>query len=162
MAALNEILQEAIDEKRVEANAFYLKDKEQYWKLKKEAWDLYPEPKAKWDEAYNLAKDFFTIFLYEKIFDEAKEWLDIMKLNVNNLHIFDLDLLYNEGKYYFETGSYEEAYKKWKKAVAKEKGSLRFFEGEDQKYKEFFEHPEKNIERSLPKTPDDYLKLSKF
>lgn len=141
MAVLDLKLQNEIDGKRFGANKFFKTDKEQYFKLKTEAWELYPEPKDNWNEAYSLAKDFFKVYLFESNFVKAKEWLNKMIANNNNLHLFDNDLCFNIGKYYFETGEYKDAYEKWKAVV--EDSGFRYFENEDKKYLDFYKSPQK-------------------
>ncbi|MDR2147821.1 MAG: hypothetical protein LBE91_15320 [Tannerella sp.] len=143
MAVLDLKLQNEIDRKRFEANEFYLTDKKQYFKLKYEAWDLYPEPKENWAESYSLAKDFFETYLEENDFENAKEWLNKMIVHNNILHLMDNDLWFNMGKYYFETSKYDEAFNHFK-SVVKEAG-FRYFENEDKKYLEFYKNPQKYI-----------------
>ena len=131
-------IQNAIDEKRFRADELYLSDKEQYFKMKNEAWELYPEPKENWAEAYSLAKDFFETYLEEKDLDKAKEWLNQMIANNNNLHLMNEDVWFNVGKYYFEKGELEQALSHFKEVV-KDAG-LRYFEGEDPKYLELYKN----------------------
>ena len=145
MAVLDLKIQNEIDKKRFGANEFYLSDKERYFKLKNEAWELYPEPKENWAESYSLAKDFFKAYLKENDFNKAKEWLNIMIAHNNNLHLMDDDLWFNVGKYYFETKEYDEALNHFKEVV-KEAG-LRCFEGEDRKYLDFYKKPQKYINK---------------
>ena len=71
--------------------------------------------------------------------DEAKKWLDRMIANNNNLHLFDIDIDFNEGKYYFETEDFKQALEKWKYVVSE--AGLRYFEDEDSKYLEFYKNP---------------------
>lgn len=140
MALLEQDLQNKIDEKRFGANKFFKTDKGEYFKLKQEAWDLYPDPKNNWNEAYALARDFFKVYLFEANFDKAKEWLNKMIDHNNNLHLFDGDVTFNVGKYYFETGDYKTALEKWQ-SVVKDAG-LRYFENEKKEYLDFYNKPE--------------------
>jgi tetratricopeptide (TPR) repeat protein len=134
-----------IDHLREYANEYWEKDKYKYFNLLIEAWKLYPEPTENWNEAYSLAKELFNAYLGDKLFDEAKKWLNEMIKNNNNLHLFDDDLWFNVGKYYYETGIYEEAYNKWK-AVVKSAG-YRYFEDEDPKYLDFYKKPQKYMKQ---------------
>jgi tetratricopeptide (TPR) repeat protein len=145
MEVLDTKIQNEIDEKRFEANEFYLSDKEKYFKLKNEAWELYPEPKENWAEAYSLAKDFFETYLEESDFENAKKWLNIMIAHNNNLHLMDDNLWFNVGKYYFETKEYNEALNHFKEVV-KEAG-MRYFENEDPKYLNFYKNPQKYLKQ---------------
>lgn len=74
-----------------------------------EAWNLYPNPKNQWNEAYSLAKEIFDAFLIDGNIIEAKKWLNEMIDNNNSLHLMDFDLSFNIGKYHFETGDFEKA-----------------------------------------------------
>jgi tetratricopeptide (TPR) repeat protein len=69
------------------------------------AWELYPEPKTNWTEAYNTAKHGYLLAKdIVKDFDLAKEWLNRM-INDNNInHSFDGDIEFNIGMYKFDTG----------------------------------------------------------
>ena len=138
VTVLDQKIQNAIDEKRFRADELYLSDKEQYFKLKNEAWELYPEPKENWAEAYSLAKDFFETYLEEKDVEKAKEWLNKMIENNNNLHLMNDDVWFNVGKYYFEKGELLQALSHFKEVV-KEAG-LRYFENEDPKYLDFYKN----------------------
>lgn len=140
MGILKQEAQQKIDDLRFSANSFYKTDKPKYFQLKNEAWDLYPEPKNEWNEAYSLAKDFFRVYLRELEHDNAKKWLDKMIDCNNNLHLFDFDIDFNEGKYLFETGQYKEAVVKWKYVV--DEAGLRYFGREKPEYLEFYKNPE--------------------
>jgi tetratricopeptide (TPR) repeat protein len=141
MAELESKLQEKIDKIIDTANGYWDNNKSQYYKFMFEAWNLYPEPKSEWNQAYNLAKEIFEAYIIEKNFNEAKEWLNKMIANNNCLHLEDDDVRYNVGKYYFETGNYKEAYEKWKEVV--KNAGLRYFGSEDPKYLDFYKNPQK-------------------
>ena len=111
-------------------------------KLLKKAWALYPEPKEKWSEAYNTAKSIFHSYMDDKNYSEAKNWLNKMIKDNNINHDFDGDLEFEIGKYKYEIGLYEEALEYFMIAT-KEGGGVRYFEGEDKKYREFYKNPEK-------------------
>jgi tetratricopeptide (TPR) repeat protein len=107
----------------------------------KKAWDLYPEPKEKWSEAYNTAKSIFH-FYFPTNLSEAKKWLNQMIKDNNINHNFDGDLEFEIGIYKYELGLYEEALEYFMIAT-KEGGGIRYFEGEDKKYRDFYKNPEK-------------------
>ncbi|WKX76183.1 hypothetical protein [Zobellia laminariae] len=143
MALLEQELQKKIDELRFSANSFYKTDKTKYFQLKNEAWNLYPVPKNQWGEAYSLAKDFFRVYIREMELEEARNWLEKMIECNNHLHLFDYDVDFNEGKYFFEIGKYEDALAKWKYVV--DEAGLRYFEREKPEYLDFYKNPKKFI-----------------
>ena len=155
VVVLDPKIQNAIDDKRFRADELYLSDKEQYFKLKNEAWELYPEPKENWAEAYSLAKDFFETYLEEKDFEKAKEWLNKMIENNNNLHLMNDDVWFNVGKYYFETGEFEQALTHFKEVI-KEAG-LRYFEGEDPKYLELYQNSQNTQSKKITEEMSELL-----
>ncbi|MFK6999561.1 hypothetical protein [Flavobacterium oreochromis] len=99
--------------------------------------------KKNWNEAYSLAKEIYQAYLLDEKYDEAKEWLNKMIENNNNLHLEDEDVWHETAKYQFETGDNKESYDKFKKVV--KVAGLRYFEDEDAKYLEFYKNPEKYI-----------------
>jgi tetratricopeptide (TPR) repeat protein len=123
---------------------------EKYLKTLKKAWELYPEPKEKWSESYNTAKYIFEGYMDIKNFDEAKKWLEKMQ-KVNDAYRawdensgYDAELEFETGKYYYETGNLEEAYKMFREAVRKSgKNHYRYFGDEDTKYLEFYKKQKK-------------------
>ena len=143
MAVLDNKLQEKIDDLINIGNEFWDQDKSQYYKNLFEAWELYPEPKKNWNEAYSLAKEIYQAYLLDEKYDEAKEWLNRMIENNNNLHLEDEDVWFETAKYQFEVGDYKESYDKLKLVV--EDAGFRYFEGEDPKYLDFYKYPEKYI-----------------
>jgi tetratricopeptide (TPR) repeat protein len=126
------------------------KDDEKYLKTLKKAWELYPEPKEKWSESYNTAKYIFEGYMDIKNFDEAKKWLEKMT-KINDAYRawdknsgYDEELDFETGKYYYETGNLEEAYKLWREVVRRSgKNHFRFFENEDKKYLEYYKTQKK-------------------
>jgi len=106
------------------------------------AWSLYPEPKEKWTEAYNTAKYIYLTYMGIQNYSEAKKWLNQMIKDNNINRDYDGDLEFEIGKYKYETGLYEEALEFFMIA-AKEGGGVRYFGGEDKKYREFYKNPEK-------------------
>ena len=146
MSLLQETLQEQIDEL---IDLAYSKSEEgkieESFSLLKKAWDIYPEPKTQWNDAYNTAKYIYLDYLTMKKLDDAKFWLNKMIENNNNLHLEDDDVLFETAKYQFETEDYENALNKFKEVV-KEAG-FRYFEDEDPKYLEFYKNPEKYFEK---------------
>ena len=143
MAVLDNKLQEKIDDLINIGNEFWDQDKSQYYKKLFEAWELYPEPKKNWNEAYSLAKEIYQAYLLDEKYDEAKEWLNRMIENNNNLHLEDEDVWFETAKYQFEVGDYNESFDKFKLVV--EDAGFRYFEGEDPKYLDFYKNPEKYI-----------------
>lgn len=144
MAVLNKDLQEKIDNLEELAYTKFNENKiEEAFKLGQEAWDLYPEPKENWNEAYNTAKYIVNNSFTVKDLNRVNTWLNNMILVNNNLHKSDDELKYYIGKYYFEIGEYEEALNYLKKVV-KETG-FRYFEDEDPKYLDFIKYPNKYI-----------------
>ncbi|MCD7901355.1 MAG: hypothetical protein LUH22_16270 [Bacteroides sp.] len=110
-----------------------------------EAWDQFPAPRESWNQVYNYAKMVFKGFLEKKKFEEAKLWLNRMIDNNNCLHLFDSDLEFNIGKFYFETGDYQKAYEEWKIVV--EDAGYRYFENEKPEYSAFYNNPQKYIDK---------------
>ena len=144
MAILNEELQEKIDELIDSAFIKFEEGKfEESFSLQKRAWDIFPDPKEQWNEAYNIAKYIYTDYLNVGRFNEAKEWLNKMIENNKNLHLEDEDVWHETAKYQFEIGEYKDSYDKFKQVV--EDAGLRYFEDEDPKYLEFYKNPEKYI-----------------
>jgi tetratricopeptide (TPR) repeat protein len=125
-------------------------DNENYLETLKKAWDLYPEPKEKWSESYNTAKYIFEGYMDIKEFNEAKKWLEEMT-KINNAYRardensgYDEELDFETGKYYYETGNLEEAYKIWREVVKHSgKNHFRYFEDEDKKYLEYYKSQKK-------------------
>jgi tetratricopeptide (TPR) repeat protein len=143
MAILEQKIQERIDELIDLAYTKFEEGKiEESFSIQKEAWDLYPEPKNQWYEAYNTAKYIYLDYLNIKSFDEAKIWLNRMIDINNNLHSRD-EVWFETAKYQYEIGDYKESYDKLKLVV--EDAGFRYFEGEDPKYLDFYKNPEKYI-----------------
>lgn len=107
------------------------------------AWDLFPDPKNKWNEGYNVAKYIFEDKFSLKEYDVAKQWLDEMVLNNDNLNKSDGECEFYEGKYYFEIGNYGKSIEKFRYVVSKY--NFRYFEDEDPKYLDFYKNPDKYI-----------------
>ena len=83
MAILDEKLQSKIDELIDSSFDFFENDDyDKSFELLMQAWELYPNPKEQWCEAYNLAKYIFQDYMKIGKFTEAKEWLEKM-INVN-------------------------------------------------------------------------------
>jgi tetratricopeptide (TPR) repeat protein len=107
----------------------------------KKAWDLYPDPKEKWSEAYNTAKSIFHYYFDENL-SEAKIWLNQMIKDNNINHNFDGDLEFEIGTYKYELGLYEEALEYFMISTTGSAG-MRYFGEADKKYREFYKNPEK-------------------
>jgi tetratricopeptide (TPR) repeat protein len=72
--------------------------------------------------------------------EEAKIWLNRMIDNNNTLQLFNDEVRFYIGKYYFEKGEYQKALEKWQ-LVVKETG-FRYFESEKKEYLDFYNSPE--------------------
>ena len=144
MAILEKKLQEKIDQLIDFAYTKFEDGKmEESFSLQKEAWNLYPEPKNQWNDAYNTAKYIYLDYLIIRKFDEAKIWLNRMIENNNNLNLEDEDVWFETAKYQFEVEDYKESYDKFKKIV--EVAGFRYFEDENPKYLDFYKNPDKYI-----------------
>ncbi|CAM4413399.1 Tetratricopeptide repeat protein [Zobellia nedashkovskayae] len=141
MAILEQEKQSKIDKLRFEADQYFLNEKEKYYCLKEKAWNLYPEPKNTWNEAYSLAKDIFESYLYEENYIKAKEWLNLMIDTNNVLHLMDEDCPFNIAKFKFDTKEYDDALHTFQEVV--KVAGMRYFENEDPKYRNFYLNPEK-------------------
>lgn len=142
MAVLNSELQEKIDALVDLAYEQSEGNEKESFRLLKAAWDLYPEPKQNWNEAYNTAKYIFEDYLKIGDLAEAQKWLHEMVKNNDTLGLSEGEVQYCEGKYYYETGNFEEAYKKFKYAVVDAKAGYRYFEDEDPKYLKLYKKPD--------------------
>ena len=147
MAVLDEKLQRKIDELIDSSYEFYQNnDYDKSFELQLKAWELFPNPKEQWSEAYNLAKYLFKDYLKMNNYAEAKVWLEKMicvnqYLNKNEEgDFYDEDVDFEAGKYNFEIGDFEEAYKLWREVVRQSGGKnhFRYFENENKKYLDFY------------------------
>ena len=136
MAVLDAEIQGKIDELR--GLGFREKDTIKKFKIMEKSWELYPEPKTNWNEAYNTARYAFNMAIAAKDQKEARKWLDRMINNNNTLHNNDIQIQHETGKYLYETGDFEGAYDSWDKIVRIKMVSYRNFEDEDPKYKKFY------------------------
>lgn len=140
MAVLDRDLQNQIDTLSEQAyEKFQENEVDESFKLLKAAWDLYPEPKNQWNEAYNNARYLFDDYMRMDDLNNAKIWLDHMVDHNNSLHLFDADLCFQQGKYLFEKGNYQEALNKWREVV-KDSG-MRYFEDQKKGYLSFYTNP---------------------
>lgn len=142
MAVLDSKIQDKIDE--LEDLSYEKKqagDLTEAFRLSEEAWNLYPEPKNNWNEAYNSARYIVEDYMEIGDFENAKKWLNRMIDVNNNLHHNDEQLLFYLGKYFFETGDYQQARSKFKEVV--DSAGYRYFDDEAPKYLDFYKHPEK-------------------
>lgn len=137
MAILDQKIQSKIDGLSNSAyEEFEAGKKEASFKLLKEAWELYPEPKNNWNEAYNTAKYIFLDYMKLKRYNDAKEWLNKMIEVNNNLHLFNEDCLFSIGKYQFDTGKEKEAFETFDKVV--KSAGMRYFQDEEARYLKFY------------------------
>ena len=140
MAILEKQLQDKIDDlSNLAYDKFQNNKIDESFKFLKEAWDLYPEPKNQWNEAYTSAKYLFEDYIRIGNPENAKEWLNKMIEHNNQLHLFDGDITFNIGKYYFETSDYKSALEKWQSVVSDT--GLRYFENEKKEYLDFYNQP---------------------
>lgn len=143
MAILEKNIQDEIDYLIDEGNELWESDRSSYYELLLKAWNLYPEPKSNWNEAYSLAKEIFDSYIIEGNLSDAKKWLNEMINHNNNLHLMDFDISFNIGKYHFENREYQKVYDEWTRLVS-QKG-FRYFDNQDPKYLDFYKNPEKYI-----------------
>lgn len=136
MAVLETRLQNRIDALQEEANEHFESNRETYFRLLQQAWDLYPEPKENWNEAYSLAKEFFLVYLENNELESAGHWLHEMKKNNDTLQLSEGDFQFNEAKFLFETGDHAMAFQRFDEVV-KDAG-MRYFDEEDARYLEFY------------------------
>lgn len=144
MAVLDKKLQDEIDSLTEQAYEKFLNNEiEQSFKLYEQAWNLYPEPKENWNEAFNTARYIVDDCFKIRDFERAKKWLNNMIMVNNSLHLDDEYLGFYLGRYYFETGDYVKAKEEWDSIVPI--AGYRYFESKDPKYLDFYRHPEKYI-----------------
>ena len=160
MAVLEKEIQDQIDKLIDDAYLDFQNEKyEESYNKNVKAWDLFPLPKTQWNEAYNTAKYIFNDMIILKKYDLAKQWLNEMIAQNNNLHLMDFDLSFNIGKYHFETSDFEKAKEEWDLLV-KQQG-LRYFGSEDPRYLEFYKNSDKILAESkenfTPKTTTQEL-----
>ena len=145
MAVLDYALQSQIDKledaayEKLQAN-----DVLASFNLREQAWELYPDPKENWNEAYNSAKYAFRSAKKVGDHDLVKKYLNRMIAVNNNLHHNDNELTFYIAEYHFDNGDYEESLNRFKIVV--EDAGLRYFEKEDPRYLDFYKHPEKYME----------------
>ncbi|MHC5309523.1 hypothetical protein ACYSNM_05530 [Myroides sp. LJL116] len=107
-----------------------------YLNLAELGWSKFPEPKQKWIQGYNYAKNFFNWSLKLNDLEQANKWLERMIANNEHLAHSDEEVLFNKAKYLFEVDQHDQALQCWKEVV-KEAG-YRYFEREDSKYLNFY------------------------
>ncbi len=142
MTVLDIEIQSKIDDLTNQANENW-DNRDIYYSKILSAWDLYPTPKENWNEAYNTAKEIFEAYIIDEKIDKAKEFLNYMIIHNNNLHLFDYDLSFNIGKYFFEIKQFQKALDEWQNLV--NQIGYNYFEDEDPKYLDFYQNPEKYI-----------------
>lgn len=106
-------------------------------------WELFPNPKDNWNQGYNYAKMVYKGFFKNKLYEQAKVWLNRMIENNNNLHLEDEEVWFETGKFQFETKEFKESLQKFKQVV--KAADFRYFEDEDTKYLDFYKNPSKYI-----------------
>ena len=96
------------------------------------------------DLGYRYIKMIFKGFFDNKNLKTAKKWLDRLEIFNNFNHLFDEEVNFFKGKYFYENGNFNEAYNEWKDVVKNSgKNQKRYFEGEDKKYWEFYMNQKK-------------------
>ena len=138
MAVLDSELQEKIDDSFVSAFKEFTEsgDAAVFENKIELAWELYPDPKNNWNEAYNSARDLAFVYIKRNEIDKAKKWLNRMIEVNNNLHHNDDELRFYLGKYYYHIHNVEEAMTHFN-AVVKSSG-YRYFKGKDDEYLKFY------------------------
>ena len=140
---LDKSTQDKIDKLVDEAYEEFQQGKhENSFKLLFDAWALFPEPKKKWNESFNLATYIINDYLTLDDLANAEKWLSRLEEIDNNLNISKGTVLFIKGKISFEKGEYQSAHESFKASV-KEGEGFRYFEDEDPKYLDFYTHPEK-------------------
>jgi hypothetical protein len=142
MAVLDTKIQSKIDELRTQSYEKFQKNEiNESFELREQSWNLYPEPKENWNEAYNTAKYAFLAGKKINNLDEEKKWLNRMILVNNNLHQSDIELNFYIGIYKFDVKEYAESHQRFKEVV--EIAGLRYFKNQDNIYLNFYKNPEK-------------------
>jgi len=142
MAVLDSEIQEQIDKLRGLAYEKLQENKiEESFEIREQSWNLYPDPKENWNEAYNTAKYAFIASKKLNDFDRAKSWLNRMIAVNNNLHLSDTELCFYIAIYKFDTGDYEDALSRFKEVVKIAK--FRYFQSQDKIYLDFYKNPDK-------------------
>jgi hypothetical protein len=96
------------------------------------------------DLGYRYIKMILKGHLDNKNFEPAKKWLDRMMEFNSTAHFSDEEVKFYCGKYFYETGNFDEAYKQWHEVVKQSgKNKKRFFEMEDPKYWKFYNEQKK-------------------
>ena len=92
------------------------------------------------DLGYRYIKMVLKGHLSTRNFEIAKKWLDRLVEFDNNIgHLFDREVGFYCGQYFYETENFDEAYKYWREVVRQSGNNRkRYFEGENPKYWEFY------------------------
>jgi hypothetical protein len=115
------------------------------WKAKKseesiqyclKAWEAIPEPRTSFDESYQIVKNIIFLYMQTGNYVEAKKWSEILySCDPERIDSGDRDFI--AGTIAHAMKDTNEAFRFFKLAFEKSEG--RIFEGEDPKYKKFFE-----------------------
>lgn len=144
MAILDQSLQGKIDDLSNQAyEKFQAGETDESFRLLKQAWNIYPDPKNQWNEAYSNAKFLFDDYLRIGDHANALEWLNKMTDHNDERHLFDNAIAFDTGKYNYETGQYQQALTNWQAAV--KAAGLRYFENEKEEYLKFYNNPDSLI-----------------
>jgi len=110
---------------------------EPFFQTVEEAWNMFPEPRENWNQAYNYTKMVFNHAVDLKNKEESHKWMNRL-IGVNNaLHLADDEIQFFLGVYFYETGEKEKALEKW--IEVEKSAGLRYFESErGQKYFDYF------------------------
>ena len=146
MAVLDKSTQDKIDNLSERSYDLYESgDKEGAYKLMEDAWHLYPEPRENWNESFNTAKEGFRDLIKDQEIDRASVWFERLKKVQQNLMQWEGEFEFYEGVFFFEKKEYGKAIESFKKMFQIDEG--RSFEDEDPKYKDFYLHPEKYMDK---------------
>jgi tetratricopeptide (TPR) repeat protein len=115
--------------------------------------DLYPNKRDMEDDdiktlfadlGYRYIKSMVKGYFENGKFESGKKWLDRLVEFNNIIHLFDEEVGFYLGQYFYETDNLEEAYKQWREVVrGSGKSHFRAFEGENTKYLEFYKAQKK-------------------
>lgn len=110
-------------------------------------WKLLPLPKENWTESFRTANSLFVLYLEDlKDFNKARAWLDKLKEIEGKIGYSLGQVLFLEGRLFYEQGEYDKARESFKASVKEGRG-FRYFEDEDPKYLDFYTHPEKHTKK---------------
>ncbi len=109
-----------------------------------QAFEIIPEPRYEYNEAYNYCSYVLDFILEEdyRINEIAEKWLNNLKNIAQRQKCWSGSIDFFEGKTFFRLKDYNKAYDSFQKSIEIGKG-FRYFEDEDPKYLDFYKNPEK-------------------